>query len=110
MSGTPSKNGGNGRDAKTGQFLPGNSGGPGNRRGIELYKWRAVLLEATSPEDVLEIWKVGMQRAKDGDIHWAREIFNRLMGKPKETVEVDLNLTISDFFRRLAEAQVLEHV
>ena len=77
----PDKTAENGRDSKSGRFLPGNSGGPGRPRGFDL---RAVAEQKAAEEGVdLEtgLWLVVrrlMTAAQGGDVQAARLLLDRL--------------------------------
>lgn len=101
MSGTPSPNGGNGRDAKTGQFLPGNPGGPGNPLQKDVIRWRQLLVEHTDQDLIIKAWKEGVRKASEGDIHWFREVMNRIFGKPKERVDIKADKTLAELLAML---------
>jgi hypothetical protein len=98
-TGSPSPNGRNGRDAG-GRFAKGNAGGPGNpfsRRAAEL---RTALYEAVTPDDLRAIVKKLVKHAKAGDVTAAREVLNRLLGKPEP---VDLLERIEALEQRLTK-------
>lgn len=64
------------------QFQPGNPGGPGNPYARQIARLRSTLVECVSPEDLKEIVRVLIEKAKAGDIAAAREIIDRVLGKP----------------------------
>jgi hypothetical protein len=79
----PSTNGANGgREAGTGRFLPGNAGGPGNPFARRTAQLRAVLFEEVSDADLRAIVRAMVQAAKAGDLTAAREVLDRVIGKP----------------------------
>ena len=78
---TPSTNGGNGRDA-TGRFTKGNPGGPGNPFARRVALMRQTMLEAVSDEDLREIVRALVDRAKQGENDSVQILFDRLFGKP----------------------------
>ncbi|MBE7465566.1 MAG: hypothetical protein HS116_18980 [Planctomycetes bacterium] len=65
-----------------GRFAPGNPGGPGNPYARRVAQLRQVLLDAVSDKDLVNIAKALVAKAKKGDVHAAREVWDRLMGKP----------------------------
>lgn len=75
------------RDPKTGKFLPGNSGGPGNPYTKQIAALREALLAEVKPADLRAIVRVLVDQAKGGDVQAAREILLRTLGRP---VEADL--------------------
>lgn len=85
----PSPNGGNGRDPETGRFLPGWKGGPGNPYGRRVADIRRVLVEAVTDEDLYDLARTLVEKGKAGDVMAAREVFDRLMGKPKATLSIE---------------------
>ena len=84
---SPSPSDDNGRDPASGRFLLGNrlaSGNPHHRRVAEL---RAALLDAVSAEDLRAIVGKLIERAKAGDIVAAREVLDRIFGRPNQPIE-----------------------
>lgn len=84
---TPSSNGDNGRDAG-GRWAKGNRGGPGNPHARRVARLRAELLRAVSPQDLREIVLSLVAKAKAGDILAAREVLDRLFGRPAQALDV----------------------
>ena len=87
MSNEPSPNGGNGKRKANGRFAKGNPGGPGNPYARRVAQLRAVIADAVTDEDLLAIVGALVERAKKGDVAAARELFNRLVGRPPEAVD-----------------------
>lgn len=85
LSEYPSSKGKNGRDQRTGRFQKGWRGGPGNPHAKKVARLRSVLLNAVTPEDVEEVIAALLRKAKRGDVYAARELFDRLMGRPQQT-------------------------
>jgi hypothetical protein len=73
----------NGRDGR-GRFTNGNAGGPGNPYARRVGKLRSALLDAVDEDDIRDIAESLVARAKDGDTQAARELLNRLLGRPTE--------------------------
>lgn len=73
-------NGSNGR-LPDGRFAKGNPGGPGNPHAAQTARIRAAMLAAITPEDVQAIVRALIERARAGDVHAAREVFDRCVGK-----------------------------
>ncbi len=69
---------------KNGTFAKGNPGGPGNPLAKRINQLRADLIGAVTRKDMKEIIKALSDKAKDGDVIAAREIFNRILGRPIE--------------------------
>ena len=89
MSSSPSPNGRNGpRDAK-GRFGVGNPGGPGNPYAKQVGRIRSLILETVTEEDLRAIVAGLVDRAKAGDMAAARELFNRLVGRPATAIDAD---------------------
>ena len=87
-------NGGNGERDERGRFGVGNRvavghAAPHARRVACL---RAALLDAVTPEDIREIAKALIERAKTGDRHAIRELFDRVLGAPDKSVWTEDNL------------------
>ena len=63
------------------------SHGKGNPHGGQLARFRSEVLEATTPEQVREVWERVVGEAKRG-ASWACTLFLAyVFGKPKETVD-----------------------
>lgn len=75
-----------GSDARDrrGRFTPGNSGGPGNPHAAQVAKLRAALLEAVTPQDLRAVVAALVKAAKGGSVPAARELMERILGKPTE--------------------------
>ncbi len=76
-----------GRDSSTGRFVKGWRGGKGNPLAGKVAKLRAAMINAVSEEDLREVIVAMLAEAKAGDVSAARELLDRLLGKP---VEMDL--------------------
>ena len=81
-----------GRDRR-GRFAQGNAGGPGRTAGT--VEHRRELLAACTPDDVREIVQALKEQAKSGDVQAARELLNRLFGKPREAAP-DIAIEVGD--------------
>lgn len=111
------KNGGkktNGRN-KLGRFVEGNSGGPGNPWVKLTHQFKQALIDSATDErrtQLIEaLWDMALG---EGDFEdktlvakrWAiNTILDRMLGKPKESVEVsgEVAMTVSEFFRQAAQ-------
>ncbi len=83
----PSPNGPNGgRDAQ-GRFAKGWKGGPGNPHAKHTGELRSALLKAISPEDLEAIVAKLIEQAKGGDVASAKELFDRIFGRPNQPIE-----------------------
>lgn len=69
-----------------GRFLPGNPGGPGSPLARRAVTMRRTLTDATTEADLLAIWRVLLDQAKGGDLPAIREVLNRLMGMPANSI------------------------
>lgn len=88
------------QDPRTGRFVPGNAGGPGNPYAKQVGALREALLAEVTPDDLRAIVRGLVEQAKGGDVAAAREILLRTLGRPVE----------ADLLERLEvlEAQLLE--
>lgn len=105
----PSPNGGNGRRDGGGRFKKGNRGGPGNPYAKQVARFRSMIHEAVTIEDLRAIVGMLVERAKDGDVVAAREILNRLVGKPNCTLDTErLQLEEARLVLRKREVELAE--
>lgn len=65
-----------------GRFVAGNHHAIGNPMAKRVQCLRVALLEAITPKDVATIIQAVVERAKAGDMHAARLIFDRTLGPP----------------------------
>jgi hypothetical protein len=73
-----------GRDA-SGRFAPGNPGGPGaiaHERTKRARALRQALHDAVTAEDLAAVARALVDRAKAGDVAAARELLDRIIGRP----------------------------
>lgn len=84
MNDAPSVNGFGGRGAD-GKFLPGNRLGRGNPHGRRVNELRNAMLAAVSHDDVEAIIGKLIEAAKAGDTVAAREVLDRIIGKPAQS-------------------------
>lgn len=75
-----------GRD-ESGRFVRGNAGGPGNPHAGAVAKLRAIMLDEVSEQDMRRAVRALISVAHTGDVPALRELFDRLLGKAKQTVE-----------------------
>jgi hypothetical protein len=83
----PSKRASNGRDT-AGRFAPGNRIAKGNPVARQQHEIRREMINAVSVADLRAIIRALVSKAKQGDVPAAREILDRLIGKPKQAVDV----------------------
>ena len=81
----PLPNGSNGERGANGRFTNGNRGGPGNPYARRVSQIRSMILEAVTDEDLQEVVQALVKRAKEGDVAAARELLNRLVGRPPDS-------------------------
>lgn len=77
-----------GRD-KRGRFTEGNPGGPGNPNARQAAALRSTIREAVTPEDMAEVMRVLLDKAKAGELAAIRELLDRTIGKPTESELAD---------------------
>ena len=82
MSVRPSPNGRNGARDGRGRFAKGNPGGPGNPFARRVARIKSLIVDAVSDDDLRAVVAMLVERAKGGDVAAAREILNRLVGRP----------------------------
>jgi hypothetical protein len=70
-----------------GRFALGNKGGPGNPYAARVGRWRAIMTEAVTDDDMRAVVAALVAAAKRGESWAVREVFDRTVGKP---VEADL--------------------
>jgi hypothetical protein len=86
----PTANTDSGRDEK-GRFIQGNGGGPGNPHAKRVAEVRTLLLESVTDADLQDIIKALVEKAKTGDVVAVKELLDRLLGKPRQALELDLD-------------------
>jgi hypothetical protein len=74
--------------APNGRFLPGHCGGPGNPHARKVHRLRATLLDTVTPEDIQEVVRILLEKAKGGDLVAIKELLDRTIGKPVASVEL----------------------
>jgi len=72
-----------------GRFLPGCPAGPGNPQVRRIHAVRNVIREAIDDGDLVNVLRMLVERAESGDVAAAREVLDRRLGKPKQTVAVE---------------------
>ena len=87
---TPSPNVVNGR-TPNGKFAPGWKGGPGNPFSKKTAALRSAFYSAVSQQDIRDVVAKLVEQAKAGSVPAARELFDRLFGKPD--IKVDMHQT-----------------
>ncbi len=85
---SPSANG-DGRDPKSGQFVKGWKGGPGNPTYRKLARNRTLLLEAITDDEIRQLGRKLWSFAMKGEFEAAKILLPYLVGKPRDAVEPD---------------------
>lgn len=83
----PLSNGSNGRSAG-GRFAKGWQGGPGNPHASNVHKFRNALHASVTEDNIRNVVTKLVQLAEGGEAWAVKELLDRCLGKPKETVEV----------------------
>ena len=79
----PLPNGENGRTT-AGRFAPGNPGGPGNPYARRVASLRRALLDAVTPDDLAELARALVGKAKAGDVAACKLLLPYMVGPPPE--------------------------
>ena len=82
----------NGR-RKNGTFAKGNPGGPGNTFAARSHKFKHAIMAAVTEKEINRVIRALIRKASDGDVAAAKELLDRILGKPTTVIEGDLNLT-----------------
>lgn len=104
------------RDTKTGQFLPGWSGGPGRKKGIPNKATRPIReLAQDYSEEAIEVLVSLMRNTElsaQARLGAARELLDRGFGRPAQGVSVDVDLGMGMAARDLRQipTAVLERI
>lgn len=69
-------------------FKKGNPGGPGNPYVQKQALLRKALIEAVGTDDMQDIIKSLIANAKAGDVMSAKEVFDRVIGKATQPLEI----------------------
>jgi hypothetical protein len=105
----PSANGKNGnrkhRNAN-GTFKAGNPGGPGNPNARAVAHFRQLLINAVTDEEWQAITRKVIEQALKGKPWAVRELWDRILGKPKVSVEVQEKASDADPFEILRDSEV----
>jgi hypothetical protein len=89
------------RDAR-GRFASGNKGGPGNPYAARVGRWRAIMTDAVTDDDMRAVVAALVAAAKRGESWAVKEVFDRTVGKP---VEADLVVRLEMLERVMLEAE-----
>jgi hypothetical protein len=94
----PDKIAENGRDPKTGRYLPGHPGGPGRPRGIDFRRLVTEKAEATGLPLESALWSVFMallKQAREGDVRAARLILDRICDVDLATLQAQAGVAVT---------------
>lgn len=69
------------RDVKTGRFLKGHCGGPGNPNIARLAEYRKAMREAVTPGQLRAVLRKLLSKAQGGDVLAAKILLDRTLGK-----------------------------
>jgi hypothetical protein len=83
MDALPSPTASDGRDGR-GRFAPGNTAARGNPHAAQVSRLRATLLAAITEDDMRQVARVLVEKAKQGDLPAIRELLLRTLGRPLE--------------------------
>ena len=85
MTHTPLTDGSNGDRDLHGRFASGNAyGHRGSPHAAKVASWRSALTETVTVDDMAEVFRVLVERAKAGESWAVKELFDRTLGKPQE--------------------------
>jgi hypothetical protein len=113
MSNSPSPNGSNGQRDSRGRFAKGNPGGPGNPHGRAVARLRSAILSAVSEKDLYDVVAALVSKAKSGDVVAARELLDRIGGKPFASLDplrVELEEKKLELARDRLEEEAMYHM
>jgi len=66
-----------------------------------------ALEETITEKEAVAVVKKLIECAKAGEPWAIKELIDRCIGKPKESVEIKGNLTVTEFFRAISEPTLL---
>jgi hypothetical protein len=72
-----------------GRFTKGNAGGPGNPFARQVAAMRLEFLKAVTSEDIAEIARAMVAKAKEGDVAAAKVVLQYTLGRPAGAVDPD---------------------
>lgn len=95
--------GSNGKDVRTGRFLPGNPGGPGNPQIRRLQELKRKLANAVEPDVIAGILRKMAMMALEGNTTAAQIVLDRMLGKAVQPLMFDENPGGVDAFREVVK-------
>ena len=87
----PSTKGPEAGRTKEGKFAPGYKGGPGNPHIAKVAEIRKQMYEVLTPRIPAIIAKLA-EMAEDGNIYAIKEVLDRSLGKPQQTIEAKVEM------------------
>lgn len=87
----PSPNGDNGRD-KSGRFVKGNPGGPGNPHARQVAELRSAAINAVTPDDIRAAVEQLVAKSRNGELAAIKELLDRVLGKANQPMELSVDL------------------
>jgi hypothetical protein len=72
-----------------GRFAKGNGGGPGNPFGRKLARFRQLLLDAITDDDIERVAKLLIEKSLAGDLAAVKLLLQYAIGKPQVVAEPD---------------------
>ena len=100
---TPSPNGENGVRDRTGRFVKGNPGGPGNPLSTQVYRLRQCFYASVSEGDLTEIVTMIVAKAKGGDIGAAKLVLEWTIGRPGTLAQFTAGEPLSDALKGILD-------
>jgi hypothetical protein len=93
--------------ASNGRFRKGCSGGPGNPYTRQTAQMRKVMLETVSEDDLRDITKKLVEKAKEGDLGASKLVLSYVVGKPTVAADPDqMDVEEFDLFTKEAKSRV----
>jgi hypothetical protein len=89
MGSEPLAPSGDGRDGRTGRFLPGNRAGRGNPQAGRVAALRAALLREVTGGDLRAAVRALIDKATGGDVAAIRELLDRCIGRAPASDETE---------------------
>ncbi len=92
------RNNGNGGRNSSGQFAKGNKCGKGSlgNTNVHARELKKALISAVTEKDIALIAEKLLTKAKAGDIHSIKELFDRLWGRATQEVDIGVEHGITD--------------
>ena len=88
-----------------GTFAPNNKGGPGNPHNGPSQKFRAMVYECVTEEDFKAVIAQLVALARSGEDWAVKEFLDRVLGKSRQTVDVNGALDLIKLYAKEAPAE-----